>query len=37
MKRLLLLLFLAACPEALHAQWWYRIREGYHPTKNSLC
>lgn len=40
MKRLLLLLFLAAYPDALHAQqwqWWFRVRQEYHPTKNSLC
>ena len=37
MRRLLLLLFLAAYPDALHAQWWFRIRQEYHPTQDSLC
>ncbi len=37
MKRLFLLLFLAAYPDALHAQWRFRIREVHHPTNDSLC
>jgi len=37
MRRLLPLLLLVVFPNALHAQWWFRIRQEYHPTKDSLC
>ena len=37
MRRLVPLLFLIVFPDALHAQWWFRIRQEYHPTQDSLC
>lgn len=37
MRRLLPLLFLVVFPDALHAQWWFRIRQEYHPMNDSLC